>query len=155
MKKVIILLLIILPMIACSEETDCCVNPDISLDITYLNADGLNLFEIEQGYSVADITVYHKINGEWEVYYKGNLDAPKGITVVDGTHGTYLSISPSTNLDQNKQSETKIQFSASDSDIIKAEIDQSHSNTSITKVWYNDVLVWENHDAKSMIEIIK
>lgn len=157
MKKILFGLIIFGILISCNntDDNDCCVNVDIGIDVTYLNAEGLNLFEIDNGYTEANITIYHKINGEWKLYYNGNLDAPKGITVVDGEHGKHLSILPSTNIDQNNYSETKIQFSESDFDIIKTEIDQSNSNTTVTKVWYNTVLKWEAYESERMFEIIK
>ena len=154
MKKIILLLIIGLSNFACSDDNDCCLNIDIGIDIKYINTEGQNLFEIDNGYNESDITIYHKANGEWEEYYESNLDSPKGITVVEGENGKFLSISPSTTLDNNNYSETKIQFSESDFDIIKTEIDKSNSSTILTKVWYNGVLEWEAYE-KRMIEIVK
>ena len=154
MKKIILLLIIGLSNFACSDDNDCCLNIDIGIDIKYINTEGQNLFEIDNGYNESDITIYHKANGEWEEYYESNLDSPKGITVVEGENGKFLSISPSTTLDNNNYSETKIQFSESDFDIIKTEIDKSNSSTILTKVWYNGVLEWEAYENR-MIEIVK
>ena len=113
---------------------------DIGIDIKYLNTEGKNLFEIDNDYNESDITIYHKKNGKWNEYYEGNLDSPKGIVVVNGENGKFLSISPSTTLVGNNHSKTKIEFSDSDFDILKTEIDKSNSNTIITKVWYNGIL---------------
>ena len=155
MKKILFTLIIGLSILACSDDNDCCVNVDIGIDIKYLNAQGENLFEIDNGYNESDITIYHKINGDWNEYSKGNLDSPKGIKVVNGENGKFLSISPSTTLDENNYSETKIKFSESDFDIIKTEIDKSNSNTIVTKVWYNGNLEWEAYESERMFEIIK
>jgi len=155
MKKIILLLIIGISLTACSNKNDCCVNIDTGISVKYLNEGGENLFEIDNGYNESDITIYHKINGEWNEYYEGNLDSPKGITLVDSEDGKYIVIFPSTTFVGNNNSETKIEFSDSDSDIIKTEIDKSNSNTIVTKVWYNDVLEWEAYETERMFEIIK
>ena len=157
MKKIVLLFIIGLSIFSCSDsdDNDCCVIVDIGIQIKYLNTEGQNLFEIDNGYNTSDINVYHKIDGEWIEYYKSNLDAPKGISVIDGENGKILSISPSTTLDENNYSETKIQFSESDVDIIKTEIDQSNSNTMVTRVWYNTVLKWEAYDTDRGFDIVK
>ena len=155
MKKIILFLNIGILLTACSHKNDCCVHIDTGISIKYLNQEGENLFEIENGYHESDITMYHKINKEWQEYYKANLDSPKGITIIDQEDGKYLLISPSTTLTENGYSETKITFSEADSDIIKTEIDKSNSNTIVTKVWYNDVLKWKAYETEKMFEIIK
>ena len=157
MKKIILLFIIGLSIFSCSDSdnNDCCVIVDIGIQIKYVNTAGQNLFEIDNGYKASDITIYHKINGEWSEYYKSNLDAPKGISVIDGENGKMLFISPSTTLDENNYSETKIQFSESDFDIIKTEIDKSNSGTMVTKVWYNTVLKWEAYDTDRSFDIVK
>ena len=155
MKKIILLVIIGLSIFACADDNECCINVDIGIDIKYLNAEGDNLFEIDNGYNETSITIYHKINGEWNKYYKSNLDSPKGIKVVKGENGKVLNISPSTTLDANNLSETKIEFSDSDFDIIKTEIDKNSSNTIVTKVWYNGNLKWEVNNSERMFEIIK
>lgn len=155
MKKIILLLIIGISLAACSDDDDCCVNIDVGISVKYLNEEGDNLFEIENGYNESDVTIYHKINGEWNEYYEGNLDYPKGITLIDREDGKYLMIFSSTRLVDNNNSETKIEFSNTDFDIIKTEIDNSNSNTIVTKVWYNDVLEWEAYETERMFEIIK
>jgi len=154
MKKIILFLIIGISLAACSNEDDCCINIDVGISVKYLNEEGDNLFEIENGYNESDVTIYHKINGEWNEYYEANLDYPKGITLIDREDGKYLMIFPNTRLVDNN-SETKIEFSNTDFDIIKTEIDNSNSNTIVTKVWYNDVLEWEAYETERMFEIIK
>lgn len=157
MKKIILLLIIGILSIACSDDAkvDCCTNIDTGVSIKYVNEDGKNLFELDGGLTEADITIYYKINNEWVRYYEGNLDYPKGIRTIEREDGTYLVIFPSTSIVENNYSETKIEFSESDSDIIKTEIDKSNSNEIVTKVWYNDELKWEAYQTERMFEIIK
>jgi len=156
MKKIITLFIIGFFFTACSDETqDCCTNIDIGISIRYLNAAGENLFEIPDGIEESEITIYHKIDGEWERYFKGNLDYPKGINKVGREDGTYLVIFPSTTLVENNFSETKIEFSSTDADILKTEIDKSNANEIVTRVWYNDELKWEAYETERMFDIIK
>lgn len=155
MKKILSLLLIGILITACSDEKDCCTNIDTGISIKYLNENGDNLFEISNGITESEITIYHKINDEWKLYYKGNLDYPKGIRTVESEDGTYLVIFPSTTLVENNYSETKIEFSDSDSDIIKTEIEKNNSNEIVTKVWYDGELKWEAYENERMFEIVK
>ena len=146
MKK--ILLLIAVTIIASfSTEKDCCTNIDTGVSIKYLNEEGGNLFEMDGGLNVSDINIYHEINNEWIRFYKGNLDTPKGISTVEREDGTYLVIFPSTTIVENGYSETKIEFSDSDFDILKTEVDKKNSNEIVTKVWYNGELKWSLEDA--------
>ena len=156
MKKIISLLLIGILFTACSDdEKDCCTTIDIGVSIKYLNKNGENLFEIPNGLTESDITISHKIDNEWKKYYKGNLDYPKGIMAVESENGAYLVIFPNTTFVENNYSETKIEFSEYDSDILKTEIDKSNSNEIVTKVWYNGELKWEASKNKRMFETIK
>lgn len=156
MKKLLTLLLIGLFWTGCSDKNEnCCTNIDVGMAIKYLNEDGENLFEIEDGIKVSEISVFHKINGEWVEYFEGNLDRPQGISVIESTDGKYLDLFPSMTTNDNNISETKIEFSSTDSDIIKTEIDSDNSNTVVTKIWYNEELKWESNQRERTFEVIK
>lgn len=157
MKNLFFLIIIGFLTVSCADkEIDCCVNLDTGISVKYLNENGENLFELgSEGYEESKIKVYHKIGDQWEGYYKNNLDYPKGIRLDEREDGTYLVIFPSTEIVERNYSETKIEFSASESDIIKAEIDQSGSNTMVTRVWYNGDLRWEAYQTERMFEVLK
>lgn len=155
MKKILLLIAVTLIASCTTDEKDCCTIIDTGVSIKYLNEEGENLFEINGGLDVSDINIYHKINNEWTRYYKGNLDSPKGINTVEREDGTYLVISPSTTIVENGYSETKIEFSDSDFDVLKTEVDKKNSNEIVTKVWYNDELKWEGNQSERKIEIVK
>lgn len=155
MKKLLIVLLI--PVIsACSTDDPgvCCTNIDTSISMQYFNLQGVNLFETGV-YTEANTEVYYKIDGEWVRNYNSNMDAPKGIWVSELEDGIYLTLSPSDVLDANNTSETKIEFSETDFDIIKAEVDRGSNHEIVTKVWYNDVLRWEAYETDRQFAIIK
>lgn len=154
--KNLILLLLTVTLISCStEQSDCCTIIDTAVSIKYVNGDGENLLETDNNLSVNDINIYHKIDNEWIAYYKGNLDRPKGIAAVQTEEGLFLEVFPSSTIVENSYSETKIEFSESEADILRTEIDRSNSNEIVTKVWYNDELKWEGNNAQRSIEIIK
>lgn len=157
MKKVLLLLAVTL-ITGCSTEEgekDCCTIIDTGVSIKYVNENGENLFELEDGLTEGDISIYHKVDDEWIEYYKGNLDYPKGIIVVEREEGTFLQISPSYTIVENNYSETKIEFSGSDSDVLRTEIKKKNSNQIVTKVWYNGKLKWEENQSERMFEILK
>lgn len=153
MKKYLVTLLFLLIFSACSS-TDCCTNYDTAIDVKFVNSQGENLFDLPNGYSESQIIVYHKVGAQWIQYFVGNLDAPKGILKVELENGTFLRIFPSLTKTGGNFSETKLQFSESDSDIIRTQINKSSGGTFITKVWYNDVLKWESGTERSF-EIVK
>jgi len=155
MKKILLLIAVTLIASCTTDEKDCCTIIDTGVSIKYLNEEGGNLFELEGGLNVADINIYHKINNEWVRYFEGNLDYPKGLRTVEREDGTYLIIFPSTTIVENGYSETKIEFSESDSDILKTQVDKNSSNEIVTKVWYNDELKWEGNHTERIIEIVK
>lgn len=155
MKNILILIAVTLIAGCSTDERDCCTIIDTGVSIKYLNEEGENLFEIDGGLNLADINIYHKINNEWVKYFEGNLDYPKGLRTVEREDGTYLVIFPSTAIVENSYSETKIEFSESDSDILKTEVLKKNSNEIVTKVWYNDELKWEENQSERIIEIVK
>ncbi len=155
MKKILLLIALTIIASCTTDEIDCCTIIDTGVSIKYLNEEGENLFEMNGGLNVSDINIYHKINNEWVKYFEGNLDYPKGLRTVEREDGTYLVIFPSTNIVENGYSETKIEFSNSDFDILKTEVDKKKSNEIVTKVWYNDELKWEGNQTERLIEIVK
>ena len=155
MKKILLLIAVTLIASCTTDEKDCCTIIDTGVSIKYLNEEGENLFEMDGGLNVADINIYHKIDNEWVKYFEANLDYPKGLRSVEREDGTYLVIFPSTNIVENDYSETKIEFSDTDFDILKTEVDKKNSNEIVTKVWYNEELKWEGNQTERLIEIVK
>jgi len=151
-----IFLLVAIFLTACSDKNEnCCTNIDIGINIKYLNENNENLLELEDGIREEDLTVFHLIDGEWVAYFEANLDSPQGIKVIDRADGKYLRLFPSTTTDAQNLSQTKIVFSTTDSDVIKTEIDSNGSNTTLTKIWYNETLEWDTNQSERIIEIVK
>ncbi|MEM9328458.1 MAG: hypothetical protein AAGA85_22510 [Bacteroidota bacterium] len=152
-------LFILLPLItafACNQKDEpiCCTNIDTIISIKYLNGQGENLIDLGQ-YVESDIEVYHKSDGNWERYFQGNLDHPKGIRFDQLEDGYYLTVFPSTITDAQGLSETKIEFTSSDFDILKTVVDKSNGNEIVTKVWLDDELKWEAYENERVFEVVK
>jgi len=156
MKKILTCIIIGIMLTACSEENNS--NPativDTQISIKYVNQNGENLFEIDKGYDLSHVDIYHKIDNEWVRYFEGNLDHPEGIKLVERENGTYFVVRPSTEIVKDNYSLTKIELSQSDSDTIRTEVDKSNSNVIATKVSYNGELKWEGPDER-MFTIVK
>lgn len=136
MKKILLLFAVTI-FAGCSVDDDypnCCMVIDTKVSIKYLNEDGENLFEIENGLSPDDVTIYHKVNNVWERFYVEFLDYPKGFMMVEREDGTYLAVFTSRHIVDDGISETKIEFSENDFAILKAEIERNGPNETITKV---------------------
>ena len=156
MNKLITTIIIGLIVCACSSDnSDCCTVIDIGMDIKYVNQAGENLFDIENGLDIEEIKVYYKIENEWELHYSYNLDSPKGISLIQRGEETYLRLTPSIDIVTDGYSETKIELSSEESDVIRTMIDNSQPNVIVTKVWYNNDLKWEAYEDERMFEVVK
>ncbi|TPE46415.1 hypothetical protein [Pontibacter mangrovi] len=155
MKKFLLLIAVALVVSCSTDEEDCCTIIDTGVSIKYLNGQGENLLEVDGGIDVADINIYHKINNDWVKYFRGNLDYPKGFYTVERENGTYLVVFPSTTIGESGYSETKIEFSETDFDILKTEVQKKNSSEIVTMVWYNDELKWEGNQSERLIEVVK
>lgn len=155
--KRFLLLSLIVALTGCSsdEPENCCVVIDTGVSIKYLTKEGANLLEMEDGYTPSDITVYHRIDNQWVKYFEGNLYEPKGLRIEEREDGKYLKVFVSTNTDAEGYSETKLEFSETDADVIRAAVDKAHNNTIVTKVWYNGQLKWESNQSDRIIEVLK
>lgn len=151
-------MLISLIFTSCSlerEEPLCCINFSTGIAIKYLDPNGENLLDRENGIKVEDLSVFHRINGEWVEYFEGHLDFPKGIREVEGDDGTYLVVFASTKMDEENISETKLVFSEGDEDVIRSEI-RTDNGMIVIKVWYNGELKWTAEDAtERSFEVVK
>lgn len=155
--KRFLLLITLVSLVGCSsdEGENCCTIIDTGVSIKYLTEEGENLLEIEEGFTISDITVYHRINKQWVKYFEGNLDHPKGLRIEDREDGKYLKVFVSSTTDDQGYSQTKLEFSDSDFDVIQAAVDKAHNNTILTKVWYNGELKWEGNQSDRIIEVVK
>lgn len=158
MKKLVIVLVLGMIFNSCSnggDEPIYGVYVDHSIYIKYFDENGNNL--LNGGIDESDINIYRKINNEWVYYFEGNLDYPKGIKIVEIENEKYLILFVSDKVNESNISETKIELSNYiESDIFKTEIDNSHGNSIIRKIWLNGMMKWESTErTEKLFEIIK
>ena len=161
MKMKIILSILILAFTAVSCEEDiknCCIVVDIDLVVKIVDSNGESLLDEPNGIDSNTIRLFYKKNNEWTIIRGYSDRVALGMKVEENSDSQkQLSIYVSIDyINQNNITEMKLQFSESDFDIIKGEIDFSSGNTICTKVWCNDQLVYEQYvNEERIIELIK
>ncbi|ACT92120.1 hypothetical protein [Dyadobacter fermentans] len=123
----------------CKDKKINSVNIDTNIDIVLVNSSGANLIE-QNEISDSNIKVYYLINGKKELYFKGNLDYPRGYAIVkDSENRNIFRLYPN---DNQETPITLIEFPNSDIDTIQCDFNKSGSSTICTQVSYNDVIKW-------------
>ena len=140
---------------SCKKSLDCCTNVDIGISIRYIDIDSINILNSANGLQEDNIKIFHKIEGNWERAFDTNMDLTQGIYVYEREGENYLMLFPSTDFYDGNFSETMIEFSDNDFDIVKTQFDLSNGNLVIQKVWYNDVLKWESYNLERSFDIVK
>ncbi len=149
MKKLLCFSFIILGLISCSEdESICCTNISTDVYIQYLDENGENLLALEGDFDENSVSSYEKIDGEWEFMNNGQ----PGIVEVDSE--TYLKAFLSLAETEPGFSETKIQIEDKEY-IFRSEITGLDSGGTVTTIWYDNALLWENdsNEGERFIEI--
>ncbi len=153
MKTILFILTSIIIMVSCEKNNNIGIITSTGMRIFYMDNAGNDLLDTAtiNHYKFEDMRIFHLINGEKVAYYESNLDAPRGIRLLDSA-GTFrdtvmLSVIPYSG-DGTESGEflttTFLQLSETDTDTIRCIIDmQENLNLLCTKVWYNDVLKWE------------
>ena len=161
MKKVFSILMLALTTLSCEENgIPCCVIVDIDLVVRIVDSAGESLLDEPQGIASNTIRLFYKVDNAWKEIKGYEPRIALGMKVEETPNGQkQLSIYVSTYyLDDSNITEIKLQFSESDFDIIKGEIDFSNGNTICTKVWCNDQIVYNYEpylDQERIIELIK
>ena len=159
MRKILSILILALAAISCEDDMkSCCVFVDKILKVKIVDSNGESLLDEPNGIDSNTIKLFYKRNNEW-IIIRGYSDRVSlGMKVEENSDShKQLSIYVSIDyMDQNNITEMKLQFSESDFDILKGEIDFSNGNTICTRVWCNDQLVYERFvNEERIIELIK
>lgn len=151
MKKLLSILFVSSLFLSCEKEEEpriCCTIVDISMGIKYVDENGENLLNAENGIDVSEIRVYDKIDDEWKI-----SENPPRLN----EDGEYLMVNTGYTRNDDDITMSKIIFADDSEDLIIAQLNgESLFNTIIQKVWYNDELVWDNADKEPRVfEIVK
>lgn len=127
-------------LFGCKNKTINSVVIDTHIDILLVSPTGDNLID-QNEINDNNIKIYYLIDGKKELFSKGNLDYPKGYTIVKNSDNRNIfRLFPN---DNQETPITLIEFPNSDIDTIKCEFYKSSSSTICTQVWYNNVVKWD------------
>lgn len=134
--------LLVAMLAACDKEeseVDCCTIIDTYMDFRFQDSEGNNLIEVND-WTIGDFKVYYFTSENWEI---GN----NNIMMIDREDESCLRIFASEEIVEDQISMTKLILPGDLEDVIKTELSVSGSNTMVTKLWYNDQLLWEVADS--------
>lgn len=155
--KYLFFLLSIVFFISCEKQgNEGEVIVDVAISISVKDGDGNDLLNANGSNSLNqhDFKVIYEINGKQVEVNDQKLHSPKGFFVYQAENEYRIRIFPNT--DKNvERPVTYIQWSETEIDTIKCEIERKGSSTICTKVWLNDELVWQAYDTERFIQIVK
>ncbi len=165
--KTLFLILTFFSFMSCSND-DSPINPNFNLEdqvyLSYKNANGENLLDpsTENAFNVEDMKLFYQIDNELVEVNSNNF--PRGgveLTVPN----QYNSLTVFTNFSKNNLIEQRseyniveniayLQLTENDTDTIRTYSKSNQNYFLVSKVWYNDELVWER-ETGGVIEIMK
>lgn len=168
MKTKSIIFLIFTIFFSCSNDEENSqekINLNMEVDLMLKNTSNEDLLNpaTNEFFPFDEIKLYYIINGVKQEVNDNNLDLPRNLELVNGNSGNVLAIF--TNSLNNKliseqngikivENITYLELSKTSTDTIKTYAKMKRGNISITKVWYNDQLVWDA-ETGGLITIIK
>ncbi|UII21025.1 hypothetical protein [Fulvivirga ligni] len=166
MKKIlkhslILSMLTLLILSSCSEDEpggqDAAV-VDIDITMTVVDMDGNDLLDPSNpnAYSESDIDLVFLIDGEEEVYFNANMDAPKGFKIYKNEvgEGYVMRVFPNTAISEDDPV-TYIQWGEDDRGTLACEIQRGENFEICTKVWYNGEEKWNVQSSARAFQIVK
>lgn len=157
--KYVILLLSLL-FISCDDTTECCafINASVHILVTDKNGNDLLIPKTANAIDFDKIKIFYLINNiEKEVFYP-NLDTPRNIILASPSETEYnnycLILFLNTESDETITT-TIIEWPDQSRDHIKAQIERNGGSTFCSKLWHNDILVWEENGKHLFFEILK
>ncbi len=139
----------------------CCKIISSHFDFYVVDKDGNDLLDPESTTSInlQAAKVYYLLNEKKTEIYRGNLDAPRMYLVFppEGEQNKYsmrifLNIEDSASI-----TTTYLEWNEARTDIFTAEVLRKKNNTTVAKVWLNDILVWDRSTAagKPLYKLVK
>lgn len=142
-----LLALLFLASFSCKKSDDSAVVIDATVDIQLVNDQNENVIGQVQSVDFNNLKIYYLVDEKTELYYKGNLEYPKGYIILENPNKQkYLRLFLNT---QGVMPITLIQFNEADTDTVKCKFHKKDGSIICTKVWYNNVLKWDVNDNNS------
>lgn len=148
MNKFLIILVMFL-IISCSKNSESDYI-DIGIHLKLQDRSGNDLLDpnTNNSYNRDNIKLFHLIDGVEQYYFCGNCDHPKGYYFFKRDNRYVMSIYTNFEVQQDGTDPiTYIQWNETDRDTVQCHIKRNEDGSYIfcTKVWYNDVLVYDNN----------
>ena len=127
-------------------------NLDTAVKITVVDINGNDLLNPNNAncFLEENIIIYYLIDGEEEEIYDPNMDCPRNFCIYapDTADGKYwIGLTPNIVSDSTVgYGITYIKWNDNDKDTIKCAHRSGEGYTIVTKVWFNDELVWNEDD---------
>ncbi|MDO6390684.1 hypothetical protein Q4E40_11150 [Pontibacter sp. BT731] len=157
--KVITMLLVAvsLTFTACEKEEGEVIQ-DIAIELTFKDSAGNDLLDAKNphAFSTNNIDLYYLTNGKQERVFDGKMDYPKQFFVFQTGSQHVMRLFPSLD-EENMRTQTYLKLNETDTDTISCIIKRwgkSNQSVAVTKVWYNNELVWEGAGPR-YVEIVK
>jgi len=141
MKKTYLLFFALALMsLSCTKRTDGPVIIEVDADILVMDEESDNLLESDD-LKTENLKIYYLINGKKTLYFNGNLDYPKGFTLIKNQdQESALRVFLNTDIHTPV---TLIEYREGNTDTIKAAFNRKGASIRCTKIWYNEVLKWD------------
>lgn len=155
MKMQILLAMAILCFASCTKNNNeqMLIETDFSILITNINQEDLLSPSATGTFNSDNIKLFYLINGEKIEYYKSNYDNPKGY-FIDSTNGRWgITLTPNDDPSSDYPI-TYIKWNETDEDTIKCQFKRGEGYCRISKIIFNDKIVWDNNGPR-YFEIIK
>jgi hypothetical protein len=147
MKTTFCILIIVLLLSSCKEKQDSMSGfIDTNVEISVQDKAGNDLLNPsnQSAYLAQNIKIYYLIDGIKKEINQANLDFTKNFMIyeIDGKYQMRLFL----NCSYESTSITYVQWNENDTDTFKTEILKNTNLVLITKLWYNDSMVWNAYD---------
>ncbi|MGE4288289.1 MAG: hypothetical protein AB7E36_06340 [Salinivirgaceae bacterium] len=141
-------LILIMLLLGCdTEKPSDMFNLDAGVSFYVVNENGNDLLDPENENAIGynDITIYYLVDGEKQEFYNPDLDSPKGFSIFE-PEGLFTKYNIGLGLNTKgteKITTTLIEWYNTEVDTIKAEIERGDNYAISTKIWFNDIVVWD------------
>lgn len=162
--KLSLLTLFITIFSSCEENVCGCTIVDVDVNIAVTNRDDRDLLNPETpGHLKSeDIEIYFVRNGQ-RVYMNPKDNAPGSFSILEeGPHEKYIMrLYPDLERDQSGTTTTIIKWNELDEDTLTCEVTKKTNSTTVTRVWHNDELKYDQvnhttpHGDLRLINVVK
>ena len=145
-----LLIISILLLISCAKHPDSADVFDTYIDLRLENISREDLLnpDTDNSYNQNDIQLFNLLDGVEQYHFCGNCDHQKGYFFFERDNRFIMRIFPNSEIQKNGTDPiTYIQWNETDRDTIQCHINRNDDGSYIfcTKVWYNNVLVYDNN----------